>query len=145
MATSERIIANNVVFKLPTTDYAGDLNSIEFVTEDAPGGVRTFGEYQAEQQWKATLSGITSGESTSLFRVLMTNYGDTLDFIVAPQGGTAGSNAPQYTGTMIIDALPPISLTAGETAQFSITLTVDNVGHDPATMLFWGLQVDTTA
>ena len=143
MATSQRIVANDVVFKLPTTDYAGDLNSIEFVTEDAPGGVQTFGSFQTEQVWKATLSGITSGDASSLFRVLMTNYGDELEFTAAPQGGTASSNAPQYEGTMKIDALPPISLTAGETAQFSITLTVKNTGHDPATGLLWGLQIVT--
>lgn len=143
MATSERIIANNVVFKLPTTDYAGDLNSIEFVTEDAPGGVRTFGDFQTEQMWKATLSGITSGESTSLFRVLMAAYGDELAFEVAPQGGSAATDAPHYEGTLMIDALPPISLTAGDTAQFSITLSVKNTTHDPASGIFWGLSVVT--
>ena len=119
------------------------MNSIEFVTEDAPGGVRVFGDLQAEQNWKATLSGITSGDATSLFRVLMTNYGGELAFEVAPQGGAAGTNAPHYEGTMLIDALPPISLTAGDTAQFSITLTVKNTGHDPASHIFWGLEVVT--
>lgn len=143
MAAINRIIANNVSFKLPTTDFATDLISIEFVTEDAPGGVRTFGSLQTDQQWKATLTGIFSPDDAGLHRTLITNYGTSMAFTVAPQGGAVGTDAAQYAGTMKIDALPPISLTAGETAQFSISLTVDNSVHNPASHIFWGLEVKT--
>lgn len=141
MAASTRILAENVIFKLPTTDYACDLVSIEFATEDAPGGVRTFCEMQNEQQFKATLTGIASGDAASLYQLLWNNYGTTAAFTVAPQGNASPStSAPHWEGTMKFDALPPLNLTSGEAVQFSVALTVVNTVHDPANDIFWGLE-----
>jgi hypothetical protein len=148
MATSTRIKATNIVFKIGATDYSCDADSVELTTGDAPGDVRTFCEVQTGQEWKLALSGITSGDSASLYRLLYANYGTEVAFTVAPGGNaTPSASAPHYVGTAIFDQLPPLSLTAGEIVKFTVELTVKNTGTDTAATppKYFGLQVKTAA
>lgn len=146
MAASTRISAKNIVFKIGATSYACDASKVELTIGDAPGAIRTFCEVQAEQTWTLNLEGITSGDADSLYQVLWANYGTEVAFTVAPLGNTtASADAPIYSGTAIFDQLPPMTLTAGESSQFSVALTVKNTGHDPASLNWFGLLKDITA
>jgi len=148
MPTSTRIKATNIQFKIASTDYACDADSVELSTADAPGDVRTFCEVQTGQEWKLTLTGLTSGDTASLYRLLFANYGTEVAFTVAPGGNAiATSTNPHYVGTVILDQLPPLSLTSGEIVKFTVELTVKNTGTDAAATppRYFGLGVKTAA
>lgn len=146
MAASTRIKASNIVFKIGTTDFACDANMVELTLDDAPGDVQTFCEVRVGGQWSLQLDGIVSGEDTSLYRVLWDNFGSEVAFTIAPNGNaTASADQPHYTGTVIFDQLPPLSLTSNEIAKFSVTLTVKNTPHTPASDIYYGVTIDTTA
>jgi hypothetical protein len=142
MAASTRITAQNIKFLIDGDAYECDVDSLELTLSDSPGDVRTFCEVQTNQRWTLKLSGIMSGDSTSLYQVLFANYGSEVAFSVAPQGNsTATSSAPIWTGTVIFDQLPPLSLTSGETAKFTVDLNVKNAVHTPdaSPAVFFGL------
>jgi hypothetical protein len=144
MAASNRLIARNIILKIDGTEYACDANKVSLTPEDAPGGVRTFCETNTEKQFKLALEGIVSLEATSLYQILWSNQGTQVDFVIAPAGNaTPTTNERHYTGSVIIDDLPPLELTAGEGAVFSVTYSVDNATHDPATGWYYGVHVLT--
>jgi len=146
MAASTRIKASNIVFKIGTTDYACDANMVELTLDDAPGDVQTFCETRVGGQWTLHLEGITSGEDTSLYRVLWDNFGTEVAFTIAPNGNaTPSADQPHYTGTVVFDQLPPLSLTSNEITKFAIDLTVKNTPHTPASDIFYGVTIDATA
>lgn len=140
MAASTRIKATNIIFSIDSVDYACDANMVSLTPEDAPGAVQSFCAVEADQEWKLQIDGVMSGEDTSLYQILLTNYGEELAFKVCPQGNTtATADAPNYSGTIVVDKLVPISLTANEFATFSVTYTVKNTGLNVASNLFYGL------
>lgn len=144
MAASTRIKAHNIIFNIGATDYACDATMVDLVLQDAPGDVQTFCEQRVGGEWALTLEGITSGEATSLYRVLWENFGTTGTFTIAPNGNASPSSTePHYEGTVKFDQLPPLSLTTNETVTFSVTLTVDNSTHDPASDIYYGVEVVT--
>ena len=144
MAASTRIKAHNIIFNIGATDYACDATMVDLVLQDAPGDVQTFCEQRVGGEWALTLEGITSGEATSLYRVLWENFGTTGTFTIAPNGNaSASATEPHYEGTVKFDQLPPLSLTTNETVTFSVTLTVDNSTHDPANDIYYGVEVVT--
>jgi len=146
MAASTRIKASNIVFKIGSTDYACDANMVELTLDDAPGDVQTFCETRVGGQWSLQLDGITSGEDTSLYQVLWANFGTEVAFTIAPNGNASPSaDQPHYKGTVVFDQLPPLSLTSNEVAKFSVTLTVKNTPHTPASHIYYGVEIDTTA
>jgi hypothetical protein len=149
MAASTRIKAQNIVFKIGAVDYSCDASRVELALSDAQGGApRTFCQPEAEQQWELTLEGMASGDAASLYQILFTNYETDIAFIIAPQGNAvASATQPHYTGTVTINALPPLSLTAGETVTFTVTLRVVNSVHTPVATpaIFWGLTKKITA
>lgn len=146
MAASTRIKANNIVFKIGATDYACDANMVELTLDDAPGDVQTFCEVRVGGQWSLQLDGIVSGDAASLYRVLWDNFGSEVAFTIAPNGNASPSSTqPHYKGTVIFDQLPPLSLTSNEIAKFSVTLTVKNTPHTPASDIYYGVEIDTTA
>lgn len=144
MAASTRIKAQNILFKFGATEYACDANMVSLTLEDAPGDVQTFCETRVGGQWTLEPEGITSGESTSLYRVLWDNFGDTAVFTIAPNGNaTASSSQPHYEGTVIFSDIPPLSLTSNETAVFTVSLQVKNTPHDPANDTYYGVEILT--
>lgn len=146
MATSTRIKAQNILFKIGATEYACDANLVELTLNDAPGDVQTFCEVRVGGEWKLQLDGITSGDATSLYRVLWANFGTEVAFTVAPNGNaTASTSEPHYTGTVVFDQLPPLSLNSNEVAKFSVTLTVKNDVHTPGSTppVYYGLTLKT--
>jgi hypothetical protein len=143
MAASTRIKAQNIIFKIGATDYACDANMVELTLEDAPGDVQTFCEQRVGGQWNLQLDGITSGEATSLYRILWDNFGTEVAFTIAPNGNTTPTDdEPHYTGVARFDQLPPMSLMSNETVKFSVTLTVVNTPHDPSNHQFYGVTLD---
>jgi hypothetical protein len=146
MPTSTRIKAQNIKFLIGTAEYSCDANLVELTLNDAPGDVQTFCEVRVGGEWKLQLDGVTSGDATSLYRILWSNFGTEVAFTVAPQGNAVGStSSPIYTGTVVFDQLPPLSLNSGEVVKFSVTLTVKNAVHTPATTppVYYGLTVKT--
>lgn len=146
MAASTRITARNIIFKIGTTDYACDATLVSLELGDAPGDVQTFCEQRVGGQWTLTLEGLTSGDATSLYRVLWDNFGTTGSFTIAPNGNsTESSSQPHYKGTVRFDQLPPLSLNSNEVTKFSVALTVDNSTHNPASDVYYGVTVDASA
>lgn len=148
MAASTRIKAQNILFKIGTTDYACDATMVELVLDDAPGDVQTFCEYRVGGQWKLTLEGITSSDSASLYQLLWANYGSKVAFTVAPNGNaTPSATQKHYTGTVVFDQLPPLSLNTNEVVKFSVDLTVDNAVHTPAATppIYYGVTLKSAA
>lgn len=146
MPTSTRIKAQNIKFLIGTVEYSCDANLVELTLNDAPGDVQTFCEVRVGGEWKLQLDGVTSGDTASLYRILWSNFGTEVAFTVAPQGNAVGTaSSPIYTGTVVFDQLPPLSLTSGEVVKFSVTLTVKNAVHTPATTppVYYGLTVKT--
>jgi hypothetical protein len=139
-----RITARDIIFKIGSTEYAPQLNSVELTLGDAPGGIQTFSELRVQGEWALTLSGYTSNEDSSLYRLLWTNFGSTATFIIQPQSGTVSSDNPQYTGTVLFNELPPLTLTSNEEVAFTVTLRVKNTGLDVASNLYYGVTLDTT-
>jgi len=148
MATSTRIKAQNIKFLIGTTEYSCDATMVELTLEDAPGDVQTFCEVRAGGEWKLNLEGLTSGDATSLYRVLWSNFGTEVAFTVAPQGNAVGTtSSPIYIGTVVFDQLPPLSLSSNEVVKFTVALTVKNAVHTPSTTppVYYGLTVKTAA
>lgn len=147
MPISTRIKATNIKFTIGTTDYAFDANSVELSLTDAPNGQQTFTEVQPLQEWKLAISGIASGDSTSLYQLFYANYGTEVAFKVAPQGNaTATTSAPIWEGTVVFDMLPPISMTSGDIMTFDVELTVKNAVHTPTATppIYFGLTKKTS-
>jgi hypothetical protein len=146
MAASTRIKANNIVFKIGATDYACDANMVELTLDDAPGDVQTFCEVRTGAEWTLNLEGIVSGDAASLYRVIWDNFGSEVAFIIAPNGNaTASASQPHYTGTVVFNELPPLALTSNEVAKFTVALRVKNTPHTPASDIYYGVTIDTTA
>lgn len=148
MAVSTRIKAQNILFKINSTDYACDANLVELTLNDAPGALQTFCEVRPSGEWKLQLDGITSLDIASLYQLLWANFGTEVAFAVAPAGNaTPSSTQPHYTGTVVFDQLPPLSLNSGEESSFSVTLTVKNAVHTPAATppVYYGLTKKTAA
>jgi len=148
MATSTRIKATNISFKIGATEYSCDANLVELTLNDAPGDVQTFCEVRTGGEWKLQLDGVTSGDATSLYRILWANFGTEVAFTIAPSGNaTATASQPHYTGTVIFDQLPPLSLNSGDVVKFSVTLSVKNAVHTPSATppVYYGVTLKTTA
>jgi hypothetical protein len=144
MAASTRIKAQNIIFKIGSTDYACDANMVELTLDDAPGDVQTFCEQRVGGQWALQLDGIMSGDAGSLYRLLWDNFGTEVAFVVAPNGNeTASASEPHYEGVAKFNELPPLSLMSNETALFSVTLEVVNTPHDPASDEYYGIEIVT--
>ena len=148
MPSSTRIKATNISFKIGANEYNCDANLVELTLNDAPGDVQTFCEVRVGGEWKLQLDGITSGDAASLYRILFSSFGTEVAFTIAPQGNaTASASQPHYTGTVVFDQLPPLSLNAGDIVKFSVTLTVKNAVHTPSTTppVYYGVTLKTTA
>lgn len=134
-----RVVARNITFKIGSTSYAPELNAVELTLGDAPGGIMTFSEYRVQGEWALKLDGYMSQKATSLYQFLITNFATEATFEINPGGGTAGADNPKYSGTVLINELPPLTLTSNEEVAFSVTLRVKNTGLDVASGLFYGL------
>ena len=144
MAASTRITAQNIKFLIADVEYACDATMVELTLGDAPGDVQTFCEQRVGGEWALGLEGITSGDATSLYRVLWENFGTTATFVIAPSGNaTATASEPHYSGVVRFNEIPPLSLNTNETSTFAVTLEVVNTPNDPDTDVYYGVSVVT--
>lgn len=139
-----RVIAKNITLTIDGDDYAPQVNMVELTLGDAPGGVQTFTEVRVNGEWALQLDGYVSQDADSLYRILFDNFGQELPFVINPAGGTIGADNPAFTGTLIVNELPPLTLTSNEDVSFSVTLRVKNTGLDTSAKLYYGLTIDTT-
>lgn len=139
-----RITARNIVFTIGAVSYAPELSMVELTLGDAPGAIQTFSEIRPSGEWTLSLTGYTSGDADSLFRLLYASHGSEATFSILPGGGTEGTDNPKFTGTVLFNELPPVSLTSNEEVQFTVALRVKNTGLDVASKLFYGVTIDTT-
>ena len=139
-----RVIARNITLTLDGTDYAPQVNMVELTLGDAPGGVQAFTEVRPDGEWAMSIEAYYSQDADSLNRLLFSHFGQEITFVINPGGGTIGTDNPAYTGTLIVNELPPLSLTSNEEVSFSVTLRVKNTGLDTAAKLYYGLTIDTT-
>lgn len=140
-----RVVARNITFKIGATSYAPEVNAVMLTLGDAPGGIQTMTEVRVQGEWALQLDGYVSQDADSLYRLLWTSFGTELAFEINPGGGTEGADNPSYKGTVIVNELPPLELTANEEVSFSVTLRVKNTGLDVASKLFYGVTIDVTA
>jgi hypothetical protein len=110
---------------------------------DTPGGIQTFSEVRVQGEWAMQIDGYMSQESSSLYQILYANFGSELAFEINPGGGSVGADNPKYTGTVIVNELPPLEMTSNEEMNFSVTLRVKNTGLDTASKLYYGLTLAT--
>jgi hypothetical protein len=139
-----RVVARNITFKIGSTSYAPEVNMVGLTLGDAPGGIQTFSEVRVQGEWALQLDGYVSQDADSLYRLLWTSFGTEVAFEINPGGGTISTDNPSFTGTVIVNELPPLELTSNEEVAFSVTLRVKNTGLDVANKLFYGVTIDTT-
>jgi hypothetical protein len=138
-----RIIARDITFKIGSTSYSPEVSAVELTLGDTPGAVMTFGSVRTDGEWAMKIDGYLGQKSTSLFQYFWANFGSEVAFEINPGGGTTGTDNPKYSGTVIINELPPLSLTANEEVNFSVTLRVKNTGLDVSAKLYYGLTIAT--
>jgi len=143
--TNTRIVAENINFLIADVEYSCAVNMVELTLGDAPGDVQTFCEQRVGGEWTLSLEGVTSGDATSLYRVLWANFGTTATFVIAPNGNTvASASEPHYSGVVKFSELPPLTLNSNETSTFSVTLRVVTTPNDADSSEFFGVTVVTS-
>ena len=139
-----RVVARNITFKIGANSYSPEVNAVMLTLGDAPGGIQTMTEVRVQGEWALQIDGYFSQAAASLYRILWDNFGTEMAFEINAGGGTEGAANPSYKGTVIVNELPPIELTANEEVSFSVTLRVKNTGLDVAAKLFYGVTIDVT-
>ena len=138
-----RVVARNITFKIGANSYTPEVNMVSLTLGETPGGIQTFSEVRVQGEWALQIDGYTSQTAASLYQILWANFGTEMTFEINPGGGTVGANNPKYTGTVIINELPPLELTSNEEVAFSVTLRVKNTGLDTAAKLYYGVTIAT--
>ncbi len=138
-----RVVARNITFKIGSTSYAPEVNMVSLTLGDTPGGIQTFSEVRVQGEWALQIDGYMSQKSGSLYQFLWANFGTEVAFEINPGGGTVGADNPKYSGTLIINELPPLELTSNEEVAFSVTLRVKNTGLDTSAKLYYGVTIAT--
>jgi len=138
-----RVVARNITFKIATVSYTPEVNMVSLTLGDTPGGIQTFSEVRVQGEWACQIDGYMSQTAGSLYQILWANFGTEVAFEINPGGGSVGANNPKYTGTLIINELPPLEMTSNEEIAFSVTLRVKNTGLDTGAKLYYGLTIAT--
>jgi len=138
-----RVVARNITFKIGATSYTPEVNMVSLTLGETPGGIQTFSEVRVQSEFSLQIDGYMSQTAASLYQILWANFGTEMAFEINPGGGTVGANNPKYSGTVIVNELPPLELTSNEEVAFSVTLRVKNTGLDTAAKLYYGVTVAT--
>jgi hypothetical protein len=128
MAGSTRIIGTALALSFGGTDYWADASSVKLENEDSPADVTTFADAAAggSKRYYFTISAIQSMQTTSFWRYLWANVGNTVAYRYAPHGNaTATADQPHFTGTVKILARPVVGGDAGLETNFSFDVRLD--------------------
>jgi hypothetical protein len=97
-----RVKANQITITVDGDDYSADLSSIMLQSEDAATDVTTFADATdgGSSDWFIEMSGITSTDLASFWRVCWLNPGDTFPFVLTSSSALAST----FTGYVRIPA-----------------------------------------
>ena len=97
-----RVKANQITITVDGDDYSADLSSIMLQSEEAATDVTTFADATAggSSDWFIEMSGVTSTDLTSFWRVCWNSAGDEVPFVLT----SSSTLASDFTGTLRIPA-----------------------------------------
>jgi hypothetical protein len=123
-------ILTDVVVQLNGTAISQNVNSVELSTTADAIETTSFGS----SGWREYKGGLKSGSvtlalhndyaSTALDSILYNLFNTVATIAIFPAGTPAGTNAPKYEFTALIDNLSPVSGAVGDLAVQNLTLTI---------------------
>ena len=123
-------ILTDVVVQLNGTAISQNVNSVELTTTSDAIETTSFGS----SGWREYKGGLKSGSitlalhndyaSTALDGILYNLFNTVATIAIFPAGTPAGTNAPKYEFTALIDNLSPVSGAVGDLAVQNLTLTI---------------------
>jgi len=123
-------ILTDVVVQLNGTAISQNVNSVELSTTADAIETTSFGS----SGWREYKGGLKSGSvtlalhndyaSTALDGILYNLFNTVATIAIFPAGTPAGTNAPKYEFTALIDNLSPVSGAVGDLAVQNLTLTI---------------------
>ena len=123
-------ILTDVVVQLNGTAISQNVNSVELTTTSDAIETTSFGS----SGWREYKGGLKSGSvtlsmhndyaSTALDSVLYNLFNTIATVAVFPAGTPAGTNAPKYEFTVLVDNVAPVSGAVGDLAVQNLTWTI---------------------
>lgn len=113
---SQRIKGTALALSFGGTDFWADVTSVTLENEEADSPSITFEDAAGnpERQYKIKGSAIQSLQTSSFWRYVWANTGQTVAFRYAPKGNaTASADEPHFLGTVKIGARPTVGGEAG--------------------------------
>jgi hypothetical protein len=135
MPGSTRISGTALALSFAGTDYWADITSVKLENEASPVDVTTFADAAAggAKRYYFTISAVQSMQSTSFWRYLWANVGNTVAYRFAPLGNTTPTaDAGHLIGTVKILSRPAIGGDAGLNTNYSFDVRLD-CQQDPTT------------
>jgi hypothetical protein len=123
-------ILTDVVVQLNGTAISQNVNSVELTTTSDAIETTSFGS----SGWREYKGGLKSGSvtlsmhndyaATALDSVLYNLFNTVATIAIFPAGTPAGTNAPKYEFTALIDNLSPVSGSVGDLSVQNLTFTI---------------------
>lgn len=123
-------ILTDVVVQLNGTAISQNVNSVELTTTSDAVETSSFGS----SGWRTYLGGLKSGSvtismhndyaSTALDSILYNLFNTVATVTIFPAGTPAGTNAPKYEFTALVDNVAPVSGAVGDLAVQNLTWTI---------------------
>jgi hypothetical protein len=120
-----KIVLTGAVIEIAGTDISNYVASVTLTTSAAEVETTSFGSGGAVTRVGGLKDGSLALDIHQDYPVvdalLYPLLGSTASFVVNPNGGTAGTATPDYSGTILITELTPIAGAVGELATQSVT------------------------
>jgi len=123
-------VLTDVVVQLNGTAISQNVNSVELTLSSDAIETSSFGS----QGFRTYVGGLKSGSvtlslhndyaSTALDSILYNLFNTVATIAIFPAGTPAGTNAPKYEFTALIDNLAPVSGAVGDLATQNLTFTI---------------------
>ena len=127
-----RIVLTNAVVKINSVDLSDHIANIELSQEFEDVETTAFGDAGRTRTGGLEDSSISLDfhqdfAAASVDATISPLVGGTASFEILPNGGTASSENPKYTGTVLITEWTAVSGAVGELATASVTWPVSGV------------------
>jgi hypothetical protein len=123
-------VLTDVVVQLNGTAISQNVNSVELTTTSDAIETSSFGS----AGWRTYVGGLKSGSvtlsfhndyaSTALDSILYNLFNTVATVAIFPAGTPAGTNAPKYEFTALVDNIAPVSGAVGDLAVQNLTWTI---------------------